>query len=271
MSTELSIRPRRLGFVLLLLLALAGASSCTQEKKEPPVVGTKFDDIFKLPELPAPSRYGNVLIDRLTRKSTHPPVAFSHWLHRRNFTCRVCHFELNFAMKTNGTDITEEKNRKGEYCGACHNGKTAFGHTDENCLLCHTGNIGASDYRFGELKDFPKTLYGDQINWSKALKMGIIKPKQSILDEGYESIPFDKKLRLSPEWRGVKTRASFPHQKHTDWLDCADCHPDIFNIQQKGTKHFRMDYIVSGKFCGVCHLNVSFPVQDCRRCHPDLR
>jgi hypothetical protein len=31
-----------------------------------------------------------------------------------------------------------------------------------------------------------------------------------------------------------------------------------------------MDFIVSGKFCGVCHLTVAFPVQDCKRCHPDL-
>lgn len=259
------------GLALLLLLLAGTAVSCVRDPKEPVITGSKFDEVWKLPTLPPPAQYGNVLINRLTRKSTHPPVAFSHWLHRRYFTCRVCHFELNFAMKTNGTDITEEKNRKGEYCGACHNERTAFGHTEENCRRCHTGTVAATDSRFPELDGFPKALYGDQINWVKALRKGMIAPQQSIVNDKFESIPFDKNLRLSPEWRGVKTRAAFPHQKHTEWLDCADCHPDIFNIQKKGTKHFRMDAMLEGKFCGACHLTVAFPIQDCKRCHPDLR
>ena len=31
-----------------------------------------------------------------------------------------------------------------------------------------------------------------------------------------------------------------------------------------------MKYILEGKFCGVCHLNVAFPLDDCQRCHPDM-
>jgi c(7)-type cytochrome triheme protein len=258
---------RRLCALLVLLLAVAG---CVNDGKEK-IRGSEFDDMWNMPKLPPPPQYGNVLISRLTRSSTHPPVAFSHWVHRRYFTCRVCHFELNFALKTNTTEITEAKNRKGEFCGACHNNKTAFGISDETCTLCHTGNIGASDGRFSELKDFPKALYGDQINWTKALKRGLITPKQSIIDPEFQSIPFEQGLRLNSEWQLAKTRAVFPHQKHIEWLDCADCHPDIFNIQKKGTKHFRMDNINRGMFCGACHLTVAFPVQDCRRCHPDLK
>lgn len=249
------------GALLLMLLLAFGQQASA---------GSMYDDAFPLPKLPPPARYGNILITRLTASSTHPPVSFSHWLHRRFYSCRVCHFELNFAMKTNATEITEAKNRKGEFCGACHNNKISFGINESTCRTCHTGDIGASDARFAELKDLPKAPYGDQINWVKAMKKGVVKPKQSVLDSAYEAIPFDKNLRLEPEWSGIATRAIFPHLKHTEWLDCADCHPDIFNIQKKGTKHFRMDYIVSGKFCGVCHLNVAFPVQDCKRCHPDL-
>lgn len=256
--------------ILALALLLAGSTfSCLSDSREP-VRGTQFDSVWSLPALLPPAQYGNVLISRLTLSSTHPPVVFSHWVHRQRFTCRVCHFELNFAMKTNSTDISEAKIRKGEYCGACHNGKIAFGISEQTCKVCHTGNIGSSDERFKELQGFPKARYGDQINWVKALKSGLIKPKQSIFNPDFESIPFEKILRLEPEWLMVKTRASFPHQKHTEWLDCADCHPDIFNIQKKGTKHFRMDYINNGKFCGVCHLTVAFPIQDCKRCHPDL-
>lgn len=260
---------RWIAYGITLLMAVS-VLSCVTDSTEP-VTGSKFDSVWSLEKLPPPAQYGNVLITRLTKKSTHPSVAFSHWLHRRYYTCRVCHFELGFAFKTNASGITEEKNRQGEFCGACHNDQIAFSLLNENnCRRCHSGTVSSTDARFSELNGFPKALYGDKINWVKALRKGLIQPKQSLTNEKFEQIPFDKNLRLEPEWRGVNTRALFPHVKHTEWLDCADCHPDIFNIQKKGTKHFLMNYINEGKFCGVCHLTVSFPIQDCRRCHPDL-
>jgi c(7)-type cytochrome triheme protein len=174
-------------------------------------------------------------------------------------------------MKTNATtDLNEEKNRNGEFCGACHNGKIAFGHTEGNCRRCHTGDLGAADSRFSELNALPKARYGDEINWVRAVRRGLIAPKKSLFDENFESPPFNAVLRLEPEWQMINTKAIFSHETHTQWLDCADCHPDIFNIQKKGTRHFRMNYLVQGKFCGACHLTVAFPLQDCRRCHPDL-
>ena len=258
------------GIALALAVVLLGALGCMNNGTEQ-VTGTAYDDMWSMPKLPPPPQYGNVLISRLTRSSTHPTVAFSHWIHRRYYTCRVCHFELNFALKTNTTEITEAKIRKGEYCGACHNGTVAFAVSEDTCRICHTGNIASTDGRFQELADFPPALYGDKVNWVKALKRGLIQPKQSILDPEYQPIPFEESLRLNSEWVFAKTRAVFSHQKHVEWLDCADCHPDIFNIKKKGTKYFRMDYINRGKFCGACHLTVAFPVQDCKRCHPDLR
>lgn len=260
------MRVAALATVLVMGVLLACVSDTTSEG----ISGTQFDFVGKYPKLPPPAQYGNILISRMTRSSAQLPVVFSHWVHRRFYTCRVCHFELNFAMKTNATDITEEAIRKGLYCGACHNGKAAFGINDSTCRNCHTGRISMSDDRFSVLKDFPKARYGDGINWGKALKMGLITPKQSLVNPSYESNPFEKILRLGPESRMIETRAIFPHQKHTDWLDCAECHPGIFTMQQKGTRHFRMDDIDNGMFCGVCHLTVAFPVQDCMRCHPDL-
>ena len=259
----------RVALFFVILFLFTGTFACLNDNVVQPSAN-QFDYVFALPKFPPPARYGNVLISRLTLSSTHPPVAFSHWVHRQYYTCRVCHFELNFAMKVNTTEITEAKIRKGEYCGACHNNKIAFGISESTCTICHSGDIGSTDARFSELDQLPKAKYGDGVNWDKALKMKLISPKQSILDDNYEPIGFNKVLRLESEWSLVKSRALFPHQKHTAWLDCADCHPDIFNIQKKGTKHFRMDYIIDGKFCGVCHLNVAFPIQDCKRCHPDL-
>ena len=256
--------------VLALALLLAGNTlSCLSDNRETVRV-TQVDTALSLPALLPPAQYGNVLISRLTLSSTHPPVAFSHWVHRRRYTCRVCHGELNFAMQTNTTDMNDAKIRKGEYCGACHNGRIAFGISEQTCRICHTGNIGSSDARFKELQGFPKARYGDQINWVEALQNGLIKPKQSIFDPDFVPIPFEKDLRLDLDFRTGKTHAIFPHQKHTEWLDCADCHPDIFSIRKKGTKYVRMDAIKKGLFCGVCHLSVAFPIQDCKRCHPDL-
>lgn len=46
---------------------------------------------------------------------------------------------------------------------------------------------------------------------------------------------------------------------------------DIFNIKKKTAKLFEMRYILEGKFCGVCHLDVAFPLDECELCHPGIR
>ena len=63
----------------------------------------------------------------------------------------------------------------------------------------------------------------------------------------------------------------FSHKRHVKAdVDCANCHPDIFNIEKKTTKSFAMKYILDKKFCGVCHLKVAFPLDDCKGCHPAM-
>jgi c(7)-type cytochrome triheme protein len=58
----------------------------------------------------------------------------------------------------------------------------------------------------------------------------------------------------------------YPHEQHTQWLDCANCHDEIF-IPEKGANQMSMAGILLGQKCGVCHGRVAFPVTDCRRCH----
>jgi len=229
------------------------------------------NNYWNFPPLPPPEEYGNIIINRTAVDRAELPVSFSHWIHRRKYTCRVCHFELNIEMKVNTTEMTMEEMKQGEYCGACHNEIIAFGLTEDNCVRCHNGDIGYSNKKFARFSEkMPKALYGNRINWSKAIAKRRIRPRQSLFDENYERIKFKKRLRLAPEWSMVQVEAVFSHNKHTRWNDCAECHPDIFNIQKKGTKNFRMNYLLEGKFCGVCHLNVAFPMNDCRRCHPSL-
>lgn len=228
-------------------------------------------DFWRFPELPAPAAYGNILINRLSEKNGQKPVTFSHWSHRLRHTCRVCHLELEFEMRLNATEITEEKNRKGQYCGACHDGKQAFGHTREDqCNKCHNNDIGAGAEKFKELAQFPTTPFGNRIDWVAALKQGKIKPKMSILDDKYAPVAFAKNLQLEAAWSSVPP-VSFPHDAHNQWLDCSNCHPDIFNVKAKTTEHFAMQYILERKFCGVCHWKVAFPLDDCKRCHPAMQ
>ena len=231
-----------------------------------PVIASKF---FDLPPLPEPWQYGNVLIERQADASDQLPVSFSHWSHRLYYTCRVCHFELDFVMETNATEITEKSNQKGEYCGACHNDEIAFGHTDEHCTKCHNGGRDGSKQLFRQLRLMPKAPFGNKIDWDMAVKYRLIRPKQSILEEDYEPVEFSKKFELAAEWALIPP-AHFSHDKHQEWLDCGDCHPGLFNVEKKTTEHFEMRYILEGKFCGACHLKVAFPLDDCKACHPGM-
>lgn len=229
--------------------------------------GAAAQSFYDLPRLPAPIEYGNVLIDRVSSTSGQEAVTFSHWSHRMKYTCRVCHFELEFEMQANATVITEAESRGGKYCGACHDGKTAFGHTPENCNKCHTGTTVVPKDAFAKaVKAFPKARYGNQIDWAQAIAGGMIKPKQSIRDDSYKPKPYNDAFEL-PAAMGMIPPARFSHEVHNRWLDCANCHPDLFAIKRTFTKHFEMRYILERKFCGACHLNVAFPLDDCKRCH----
>jgi len=228
------------------------------------------DSIWDLPPLPPPEEYGNLLINRISEAHGQKAVTFSHWLHRLRYTCRVCHTELAFEMKVNSTEITEEENRRGEYCGACHNGKVAFGHTQKNCRKCHNGDRGYGKEKFAKLAKFPRAKFGNRINWVKAVQQKRINPKPTIWKQPYKPIPFNKLLRMEAKWHIIPD-AFFSHEVHNRELDCSNCHPEPFNIKEKTTRHFSMKAILQGEFCGVCHRSVAFPMDDCNRCHPGIK
>ena len=232
-----------------------------------PVVSLGFG---RLPSLLPPEKHGNILINRTSVKNQVKPATFSHWLHRQRHTCRVCHFELDFNMKVNTTEITEKANREGKFCGArgCHDGKAAFGHDKPHCEKCHNGKLDYGREKFGELGNAPATRFGNRVDWVNAMKSGKITPRNYLKNKPTE-MSFDKTLTIEAEWNFVPA-SIFPHKAHTAWLDCNNCHPEIFNIKKKGTENFSMENILKGEFCGVCHLNVAFPMDDCARCHPGM-
>lgn len=234
------------------------------------VTAASAGEFFDLYKLPPPPEYGNLLISRIANSSM-PPVAFSHWRHRVEFTCRVCHIELEFLMKANTTEINCSADTSERFCRSCHNGKTAF-YQGSQCQRCHSGKIGSGSRKFRVLSSrLPPDRFGNRINWTVALKRRIITPGRSVLaGEDYNPLTFKKRLNLEAEWPYVPP-AIFPHREHNMWLDCENCHPDTFVIKKKRTIHFEMKGILEGKFCGVCHLNVAFPVHDCKKCHPAIK
>lgn len=65
-----------------------------------------------------------------------PPAVFPHWVHRTRFRCYVCHPAI-FEMKQGANAVTMDAINKGEFCGACHNGRVAFRPQFESCSRCH--------------------------------------------------------------------------------------------------------------------------------------
>ena len=110
----------------------------------------------------------------------------------------------------------------------------------------------------------PKSRAGNFVNWSKAIENGDIEPRYDIHNPDANPIVLD--LNIVREVKGTMPDVVYPHKQHTQWLDCANCHPAIF-IPMKGANQISMAAIMMGEKCGVCHGKVAFPVSDCRRCH----
>ncbi len=228
----------------------------------------------------SPVEYGRVVIGG--GKAGMAPAVFDHWMHRAKFTCRLCHVDIAFAMKANGTGITAADNSKGVYCGVCHNGKTQFGGKavfaacSENrsdmkrCERCHVPGKGVNrDAEFAALTaKLPKDKFGNGVNWEKAAEDGMLKPIDYI--EGVSIKRRDQEIQkdfsIKPKEAG-RAEILFSHKKHVLWNGCEVCHPEIFMGGHRGATKYSMKEIEQGKFCGVCHTTVAFPIQDCSRCH----
>lgn len=111
---------------------------------------------------------------------------------------------------------------------------------------------------------FPKTNDGNRVDWVKALSDGLIRPWTDLEDP--EAEPFVMDLVIVRQVKGSMPNVVYPHLQHTEWLDCTNCHDEIF-VPEKGANQISMAGILLGQKCGICHGKVAFPISDCRRCH----
>nr|MBF0221833.1 hypothetical protein [Desulfobulbaceae bacterium] len=255
-----------------------GAVIRHKKYSKPPLSRAELDNLLHMAMYNGrPDRYGVLVMRGRTEKRGVDPVVFSHATHRVEYTCRVCHVELEFSMKKGESGITREDYLDGRFCGACHNGKIAFS-VEFACDRCHLSkqklNAVYSSPEYEKLAaDLPRLTDGDKIDWVNAIKTSVIRPK-NILSAGDEqtSLPLPSNLYEPLKWYTNVSRihVSFPHKEHIAWLDCSNCHPDVFKIESFGTEEFDKEKNLYGYYCGMCHMTVAFPMNSCSRCHPGL-
>ena len=228
---------------------------------------------------PKPAEYGTVVLDNGSTAAGEAPVAFPHWVHRARYTCRVCHVDVGFAMVAGETGITEEDNRNGEYCGVCHDGTTAFrwetvgpdGTVTKNCERCHSvgRTVEFENDFYAFRKTMPRERFGNGIDWLKAEQEGLITLVDSI-----PGVSFDRPKLYNPSDEELKAKEVnmpsivFSHTRHAVMNGCELCHPQIFGVK-RGVTTYSMQEIFEGRYCGACHGKVSFPNDDCQRCHTE--
>ncbi len=109
-----------------------------------------------------------------------------------------------------------------------------------------------------------------RVNWTEAVRKGIIKPRDGIdgkPPKGHFVFKYDFYYPAPPKDPGFEVY--FPHSTHTEWMGCEACHPRIFPI--RGGEKFTKKDLKKGEYCGVCHRTkqgTAFWLRACDRCHP---
>jgi c(7)-type cytochrome triheme protein len=113
------------------------------------------------------------------------------------------------------------------------------------------------------LSRLPVDTAGNQVHWVQALERGVIDPRTNILP-GTQVMVIELDIYLN--MKGGTPIVRFPHRAHTLWLDCTNCHQQLF-VSKAGGNKLSMTAMLNGEQCGVCHGAVAFPLTECNRCH----
>ena len=232
--------------------------------------------------VPPAEYYGRVVLNNFSKRSGTLPVSFDHWSHRAQFTCRLCHIDIGFAMKAEETGISASDNMSGYYCGSCHDGRReiegkkifaacADSYSEEEgrrCVRCHSGE--EAEERKQSYKVFAgkmPQMSGGLIDWEKAEEEGKIKLTDFLEGVSYKREPLKVQDDFAIKVTSWASDVIFSHKKHTVWNGCELCHPLVFPSSKKGTIKYSMFQIMEGEYCGACHLSVAFSVWLCAKCH----
>jgi c(7)-type cytochrome triheme protein len=101
-------------------------------------------------------------------------------------------------------------------------------------------------------------------DWMAAIRSGAITPRAGLSDNAKMNV-----LDLDVVMKNTKGMpyVLFPHQSHTMWLACSNCHPAPF-AEKAGSTPITMGSIFEGNYCGMCHDRIAFiTFFSCTRCH----
>ena len=108
----------------------------------------------------------------------------------------------------------------------------------------------------------------NSIDWTAGINSKVIALRAGIDPRETQQAVLDLDVELTTSSTPLYA-AVFPHNAHTQWLSCSNCHPSIYPLKQQGEPEVvTMAKINAGESCGVCHGTVAFPVTACVRCHP---
>lgn len=210
-------------------------------------------------------------------------VNFSHNIHRTKFSCNDCHNSI-FVAGTGAKRFTMSDMEKGNSCGSCHDGKTAF--ALKNCSKCHPVKeiLFSDDARFSHDKHLE--MYSCQECHNKIFNASSNNKRHTMaqMEKGAScGVCHDGSTAFSAKGDCDKCHKStvnvvfdvketgktyFSHKVHTAMFKCVDCHNGIF-VAGRSSKRNSMADMEKGNSCGSCHDGkTAFGVKnDCIKCH----
>lgn len=104
---------------------------------------------------------------------------------------------------------------------------------------------------------------GNKVRWMESLTRGEISPRSRV--EAATNVEL-RESEIYLNLKGGTPIVKFPHNQHTLWLACSNCHDGLFKREVGATK-LDMGKMLMGEQCGLCHGAVAFPLTECDRCH----
>ena len=212
------------------------------------------------------------------------PVQFSHARHLKKMQCNACHTKL-YATGPN-KEVSMAEMEKGKSCGACHNGKKAFGIA--KCDACHP----APRQVVFKVKETGPTIFSHNKHVSRYSCSACHTRLFSLGSNRHRSMAAMEKGKSCGACHNAKeafavsecekchpvkeikfklasvASAKFSHSAHIRMYKCDSCHTGTFPLKT-GNRPVTMSEMYKAKSCGACHDGKSaFTVHgNCDSCH----
>jgi c(7)-type cytochrome triheme protein len=212
-------------------------------------------------------------------------VDFSHTFHVGMYKCDDCHNSIISSGSLRKT-FTMAEMEKGNSCGACHDGKSAFS-VASNCGRCHPVKdlTFVADAHFSHNKHL--SMYKCYDCHKKLFVAGPENTRKTMVDmeksdscgachdgnSGFSVKSSCDRCHFSTVEVAFKVPTAgvtyFSHKLHNGMYKCGDCHNGVFTTGV-AARRYKMDEMENGKSCGACHdSKTAFTVKEnCVRCHP---